>query len=122
MVADVGTGWRLDVDESPDWLFFRLIRSGDEYVPEPPLAEALWRIVEQRGPRRVVFEMVDGLMLTSFLVGQLVLLHKRAELVRGTFRLCGIAAHSYETLHMMGLAGRFPNYRSREDAVMGRAP
>lgn len=122
MVADVGMGWQLLVDESPEWLFFRLMRTGETYTPEPPLAETLWKIVERQGRKRLVFEVVDEVRLTSYLVGQLVLLHKRAELVRGTFRLCSIPGHSYETLRMMGLTERFPNYRTREDAVMGRLP
>lgn len=120
MVVDVGPGWQLCVDESPEWLFFRLVRISEAYTPEPPLAARMWELAEQRDRRRLVFELDDGVMLTSFLVGQLVLVHKRAEMVRGVFRLCGFPAQTYWTLRLMGMADRFPNYRSREDAVLGR--
>lgn len=122
MVTNVGTGWQLNVDESPEWLFFRLSRVGEDYSPEPPLAETVWKIAEELGRKRLVFEIDDGVRLTSFLCGQLVLLHKRAELARGAFRLCGLSPMSYETLQMMRLSSRFPNYRNREDAVTGRLP
>ncbi|MBX3438355.1 MAG: hypothetical protein KF861_12750 [Planctomycetaceae bacterium] len=122
MTVDVGTGWRLTFDLSPEWLFCRLSRNGAEASPEPSLAQSVWSIAEEHQLRRLVFELDEEVRLTSYLVGQFVLLHKRAELARGTFRLCGITAFSFETIHLMGLASRFPNYRNREDAVMGRLP
>jgi anti-anti-sigma regulatory factor len=122
MVTDVGTDWQLSVDESSEWLFFHLQRLGQGFTPEPPLAATVWKIVEERGRRRLVFELHEGTLLTSFLVGQLVLLHKRAVMAQGTFRLCGFSEQNHLTLRLMGLAERFPNFRSREDAVMGHLP
>jgi anti-anti-sigma regulatory factor len=116
----VAEGWQIHVDESPEWLFVRLTRTEGDSVPEPRIAQVVWDAAQHRGLRRLVFELDGRLILSSFLVGQLVLLHKRAELEHGVFRLCGISDENYRILRMMHLSDRFPNYRSREDAVLGR--
>ena len=122
MTIDIANGWRFEIDEGPEWLFLRLCRSGGDDVPEPPVAVRGWEIAEERRKRRLVFELGDDVLLTSFLVGQLILLHKRAEMTGGAFRICGFSAHVYETLKMIRVADRFPNYANREDAVLGRLP
>ena len=122
MRADVASGWWFEVDEGPEWLFMKLCRDAEESVPEPPVAVRTWEVVEERQRRRIVFELCDDLLMTSYLAGQLILLHKRAELSGGVFRICRFSSHSFETLRLIRVADRFPNYSSREDAVLGRRP
>lgn len=122
VTSDIASGWRFEIDEGPEWLFLRLCRVADDYVPEPPVATRGWALVEERQKRRIVFELSDGVMLTSYLAGQLILLHKRAEMVDGVFRICGFSSHANETLKIIRVADRFPNYANREDAVLGRLP
>lgn len=121
MIA-VAEGWGLTVDEGPEWVFLRLSRSAGFAAPEPPVAATGWAIAESGGKRRLVFELEPDVALTSFLVGQLILLHKRAELAGGVFRICGFSDAAVATLRVIRVADRFPNYATREDAVMGRLP
>ena len=121
-MIEVAEGWSLTVDEGPEWLFFRLSRSESHYAAEPPLSAVVWDQAKSRGRKRLVFELDHGTLLTSYLVGQLVLLHKRAEIEKGVFRVCDLPDHAYETLSLMRMADRFPNYRNREDAVLGHLP
>lgn len=113
-------GWRIAVDQSPEWLFFRLSADADQAEAHPPLAEQMWAIANEHHNFRLVLELDDHLLLSSFLVGQCVLLHKRAHMRGGVFRVCGLSPGNYKVLELMGLAERLPNYDSREAAVMGR--
>jgi len=122
MHIEIAEGWQLKIDEGPEWLFLRLSRTHEDGHPEPPVAQQGWTLAEERGKLRLVFELHENARLTSFLVGQLLLLHKRAELAGGTFRIQGFSEQNYEALRMTRVAESFPNYASREDAVLGRQP
>jgi len=119
---DLAPGWELQVDESPDWLFFRLAAVSDDRAAEPPLAEAIQKKSAESGVRRVIFELADGTMLQSFVAGQMVLLMKWAYLNDGAFRICGFTDDNYYVIRLMHLTDRFPNYQNREAAVMGWLP
>jgi hypothetical protein len=119
MTVPIADGWQFDVDEGPEWLFLCLRRSGPDAAPEPPVATRAWEIAEQSHKTRIVFEMGENAFLTSYLVGQLILLHKRALIAGATFRIQGFSAHNYATLQMLHVADRFPNYAGRENAVLG---
>lgn len=121
-MIDLAEGWSLTIDEGPEWLFFRLSQLTDEHDLAPPLAKVVWQHAEHRGRRRLVFELDHHTLLSSYLIGQLVLLHKRAEIEGGVFRLCDFSEYAHQALARMGMASRFPNYRSREEAVMGHLP
>ncbi len=118
-MIEVANGWRLTVDEGPEWLFFRLSNVDGDAAAEPPLAAKVWGHAQNRGHNRLVFELDQATLLTSFLVGQLVLLHKRAEIEGGVFRVCDFSEYACMTLSRMRMSDRFPNYRNREDAVLG---
>lgn len=122
MIIQLANGWTLTVDEGPEWLFFRLSKASADATLEPPLAAKIWDCAVHNGRHRLVFELDDQTMLTSYLVGQMVLLHKRAEIEGGVFRVCRLSEYAYTTLRIMKMADRFPNYRNREDAVMGHLP
>jgi anti-anti-sigma regulatory factor len=113
------TGWGIAIDYSSEWLFFRLESVGSESV-RPTLSESIWASAQERGIRRLVCELAELVSLNSYVIGQLVMLHKRAHLEGGVLRLCGFSRANYGVLRMMHLADRFPNFDSREDAVMGR--
>ncbi len=121
-MLELATGWQIDCDWSTEWLFVRISTSGHEIDPNPPVAESLWSIAEDHDISRMVIELDETQLLNSFLVGQFILLHKRIFLNGGVVRLCGLSAHNYDVLRYMGLGTRFPNYATREDAVMGYKP
>ncbi len=121
-MVEIAQGWDLVVDVSPEWLFMRLCVSGENLEPHPPLAERMWELAEENSVVRIVFELGDDVVLTSHVVGQLVLVHKRSYEVGGLLRICGFSDWNYAVLQVRQLADRFPNYGTREDAVMGRRP
>ncbi len=120
-MLELATGWQIEIDYSPEWLFFRLLSIGDE-EPNPSLSEMLWSIAEKHGINRLVFELADSALMNSYLVGQLVVLHKRAHLDCGRLRLCGFSVENHRVLRTMRFDERLPNYATREDAVMGYQP
>ena len=121
-MVEIAHHWFLDVDIGPEWLFFRFGKSGQDAEPTPPLAEHAWEVIETHHVFRVVVELETEMVLTSYLVGQLVLLHKRCHQHGGVMRICGFPNAAYDVLKIMRLAERFPNYASRHDAVMGHRP
>jgi hypothetical protein len=121
-MIDLNNGWTLDVDYSPEWLFFRLKSSIGNSTGEPAVAEAIAREAANVGIKRVILELDPGVMLYSYLVGQIVSLHKRFLLEGGVFRVCGLSSDNTAVLQTLRLADRLPNYPDREAAVMGRLP
>jgi anti-anti-sigma regulatory factor len=120
-MLEVAADWKFQVDQSPEWLFVRVLHVGIDSV-KPQISETLWSLAGEQGINRLVIELGEAAWLTSYLIGQLMVLHKRAHLDGGTVRLCGISERNYQVLEMMQLTERFPNYPTREAAVMGHAP
>jgi anti-anti-sigma regulatory factor len=120
-MLELASGWQMSVDYSPEWLFFRIESLGSEDI-KSPLAESLWSIAEKQPAKRFVCELAENVWMSSYLIGQLVVLHKRAHLEGGTLRLCGLSDDNHSVLRVMGLGERFTNYATREDAVMGYRP
>ena len=122
MVLDVVPGWTMDLDRGPDWLFVRLRPPCQGDTHEVVLAETIWGMMEQSFNHRLVLEMDEVWLLRSWLVGELVKLHKRVAASGGTLRLCGMNDGNQEVLRIARLDDRFPQFRTRTDAVMGNRP
>ena len=122
MLLELAPEWTTDIDRGPDWLFVRLRppRQGD--TGEIALAEMIWQKLEQSFCHRVVLELNDVTFLRSWMVGELVRLHKRVTAHGGMLRLCGVSVASQDVLRTSRLDDRFPSYRNRTDAVMGYRP
>jgi anti-sigma B factor antagonist len=112
-------GWQISTDVSPEWIFLRVTCSGADADGSPPIAETAWSLAEEYRVNRLVVELDASTRLTSFLIGQLILLHKRCLLNGGVVRLCGMSVEHYSVIQLMRLADRLPNYADREAAVMG---
>ncbi|QDT55241.1 hypothetical protein Pan44_32830 [Caulifigura coniformis] len=119
-MIDLNNGWQMHVESSPEWLFFHVTAPSPRAPGEPPLAESVAREVSNTGIKRVVMDFDGNVMLFSFLVGQVVALHKRLHLEGGTFRLCGLSHDNADILRVLHLSDRLPNYRDRGAAVMGQ--
>lgn len=119
-MIEIAPGWALDVDRGPDWVFARLRNPDHNAASTPSLAEALWELLRQNAVYRLVIELDQLEVLYTYLIGQLVLLHKRICVHGGAMRLCGLSPHNQEVLRLCRMDERFPPYGSREDAVMGR--
>ena len=120
MVLETVPGWELELDRGPDWLFVRVRppRNGDTEVTQ--LAEAVWRMMDQSFVRRAVLEMDDVWMLRSWMIGELVKLHKRVAAEGGLLRLSGLSDRNQEVLRLCRLDDRFPQFDCRTSAVMGQ--
>lgn len=118
-MIELKDGWELHLDASPDWLFFHVVAPSHRAMGEPPIAEAVARETTTSGIKRVVMDFSGNVMLFSYLVGQIVVLHKRLLLEGGAFRVCGLSHENADVLRVLHLNDRLPNYRDRGAAVMG---
>jgi anti-sigma B factor antagonist len=122
MLLELAPEWAMDIDRGPDWLFIRLSPPRHGNTDEISLAEMIWQKLEQSFCYRVVLELDDVAYLRSWMIGELVRLHKRVTTHGGMLRLCGVSPDALSTLRICRLADRFPAYRNRTDAVMGYRP
>ena len=104
MLLELAPEWTLDIDRGPDWLFIRL-RPPHGDTGEFALAEMIWQKLEQCFCHRVVVELDDVSFLRSWMVGELVRLHKRVTTQGGMMRLCGLSEASQDVLRIYS-AGR----------------
>ena len=122
MLLELAPEWAVEIDRGPDWLFIRLRPPAGPDAGEVPLAEMIWQRLQQSFCHRVVIELDDVRSLRSWMIGELVKLHKRLTASGGMMRLCGLSETNQEALRACRLDGRFPAYRNRTDAVMGHRP
>jgi anti-anti-sigma factor len=113
------TGWELEVERGPGWLFVRICNPeifGDE---SPSLAESLWSLLEQQFTYRLVLELDRIKLLNSYLIGQLIEVYRRIREHDGVLRLCGLSIYNRRVLRTCRLEDRLPVYQDRRDAVLG---
>ena len=136
MLLELAPEWTMDLDRGPDWIFIHLRpphgTSPSPQAPLPqgarggaaevPLAEKIFQHLEQAFCYRLVLEMDDVRLLRSWMVGELVRLHKRVVTHGGTLRLCGLTPASEAALQACRLFDHFPAFENRHDAVMGCNP
>lgn len=122
VTAQSATGWRMDVERGPDWMFVRLHPAEELGPGDLSLAEKIWSILQQSFVYRLVLELDELEMLQSSVIAQLVLLAKRIHSHNGMMRLCGLSSANEQVIHICRLDGCLPNYCSRGDAVMGHRP
>ena len=127
MLLELAPEWSLDIDRGPDWLFIRPSPPhGNDAAHgeggEAPLAEMVWKKLEQCFCYRVVLELDHIDYLRSGMIGELVRLHKRVATHGGMLRLCGVSKNAETGLRICRLSERLPAYRNRTDAVMGYRP
>jgi anti-anti-sigma regulatory factor len=115
----IAPGCELDVERGPDWLLVRVANLDSAEPDSPPLAERIWRILQQHFTYRLVLELDQVRLLTSRLIAQLILLHRRIEDHAGVMRVCGLSEQNREVLHTCRLDDRLTPYENRQAAVMG---
>jgi anti-anti-sigma factor len=122
MLLDLAPEWTMEIDRGPDWLFVKPMPPGHGDTEEFPLAETIWQTLQQSFCHRVVLELDEIGYLRSWMIGELVKLHKRVASQGGMMRLCGVSREAETVLRICRLGDRFPAYRNRTDAVMGHQP
>ncbi len=116
------SGWELDVDQGSGWLFVKIRCPRQDRWEPPPLADGVWRLLQQRVLLRLVLQLDEIEVLSSRLLGQLILLYKRISSRGGVMRLCGLSPGNREVLRLCRLDERFVCYRNRDEAVLGGHP
>jgi anti-anti-sigma factor len=114
--------WELCIERGPDWLIVKPIPRDAEHSHPYDLAQPIWTLLERHFTYRLVVEMDEVPLLSSHLIGQLILLHKRIHQHGGVLRLCGLSPSSEQALQICQLGTRLPNYGTREQAVWGHRP
>jgi hypothetical protein len=122
IAAQAVTGWDLDIDRGPDWIFVRLRPVHQDGADDLMLANRIWSTLEQCFTYRLVLELDSVGLLHSALIAQFVLLSKRIHSHGGLLRLCRLSPENQQVLHVCRLDGCLPNYENRGDAVMGHRP
>ncbi len=122
MIQELSPGWTADVERGPQWLFVRLSRRQGAGDSMPELAGPIWGLLEKHFVNRLVIQLDELPTMQSHLIGELVKLHKRLATHDGVLRLCGVSDRNQDVLRLCRLEDRFPQYVTREDAVMGHRP
>jgi anti-anti-sigma factor len=110
----------MDVERGPGWLFIRLHAPDARGRGAVQLADPIWAVLRQHLACRLVLELDEVPSLSSSLLDQLLLLHRRIRIRGGLMRLCGLSEEAQEVLRISDLESQFPAYPTREDAVMAR--
>jgi len=118
----IAPGWDLKVDRGPGWLWAKVCHPDPDCSEAPPLADQLWSLLQRHFIYRLIIELDDVDLLSSYLMGQLILLQRRIRERGGLLRLSGVSPFNQEVLRTHGLEGYLPVYGNRADAVMGRLP
>jgi len=119
MLLELAPEWTTEIERGPDWLFIKLMPPHHGDADEIPLAETLWQKMEQTFCYRAVIELDEVGYLRSWMIGELVKLHKRVVTHGGMLRLSGVSREAETVLRICRLNDRFPAYQSRTEAVMG---
>jgi anti-anti-sigma factor len=115
----VSSGCDLDVERGPDWLLVRVRNLDAGESACPPLAEQIWRLMEQHFTHRLVLELDQVPMLSGHVIGELIELYRLIAEHDGVMRLCGLSPDNRDVLHQCRLDERLPPYEDRQEAVLG---
>jgi len=115
----IARGWEADVHRGPDWLIVKLRCPQWSFPETESLADRIWALLQRHFVYRLVLELDELELLTTPLLGQLVVLDRRIRERSGLLRLCGLSPQNREVLRVHGLLGRLPAYGCPRDAVMG---
>ena len=103
----IAPGWELKVDRGPDSLWVRVGHAADG-AETPPLASELWSLMERHFVHRLVLDLETVDLLSSYLLGQIIVVNKRLREQggqpdgQGRLRSNGDARKSPQFLHRTG--------------------
>ncbi len=121
-MLELAPGWLVEMERGPECLFVRLRRAEEVAADETDLGDRLWSLLQQHNIYRLILELDDLPVLQSRLISQLVALRSRIDLHRGLMRLCGLSEMGRQALKKCRLDARLPDYRDRNEAIMGFRP
>ena len=122
MSMELASGWQMELDRGPDWMYVRLLAPEKPLEDRAEVAQGIWHLLEQEFTYRLVLELDGVFVLDSHLLGELVKLNRRIQAQGGMLRICGLSSSNLEVLKISQLTAQFPHYESRADAIMGHDP
>jgi anti-sigma B factor antagonist len=99
-----------------------LVRSAREEQVITGLFEALDRLVQQGGCRRLVLNFGNVDIFASYAVGRLISLGRKVEATRGRLALCCLTPALIEVMDVMQLRRMFAIYPTEQDALQSFTP
>ena len=118
-MVSLAPGWDLDVERGPDWLFIKVRCATENVWDSPPLADSVWKLLEQHFTYRLVLECEELTVLHSTIIAELMQLEKRIAAQHGVMRLCGLSEGNRRVLERCRLDSRLRNNCDRAEAVLG---
>jgi anti-sigma B factor antagonist len=79
--------------------------------------EALYELVDARGPLNLILNLEEIPVLTSSPIGLLVSLRNRVQALGGSVALCHVAADVREILRLTSVDGLFPIFGTEAEAI-----
>ena len=122
MNQELGSGWTVEIERGPDWLFISLQGCEPFDATGVDFAARVWHLVEREFVNRIVLEMDKVPVLPSELIGEIINLHARVTSQGGLMRIAGLSDENFAVLQACQLADRFPHYQNRQEAVQGYRP
>jgi len=121
MRVPLAADWDVDVERGPDWLIVHLRSPYPALWPDEPgqLAQQLWQFCQQHFTFRLVVDLDEVALLTSYLLGQLITLENWLSQRGGVLRLCGLTARQVEVLSRCRLEKKLLVYPTPYEAVLG---
>lgn len=119
MIVDLAPGWKTELDRGPNWLFVKLYGPDGDRADATGMAEALDMLMKQELVDRIVLELDDLATMPTEFIHELVELHQLLDQQEGILRLSGVSDEHQDILRENRVGHWFPQYRDREQAVMG---
>ena len=121
-MQEISQGWSLETERGPGWIFITLHGPRNGEAEGVAIAEQIWAVLESSTTYRVVLEMQHIHLMRSYLIGQLVMLHKRVMTHDGLLRIAGLSNDNQTALAASRLDSRFPQFGNRDEAIHGHRP
>lgn len=112
--------WEMHVERGPDCLIVKLGTPSGQPWEMGPLADTIRSLLDRHFTYRLILDMKELTLMSSMVIGQLVMLRKWICAHRGVMCLCGMSPLNLDILRRLHLLGFFSIYRNCQDAVSER--
>ncbi|MCO6045082.1 STAS domain-containing protein [Aeoliella sp. ICT_H6.2] len=109
--------WQANLYERSGWQVVELVPAGDVTGDAYLLAGAVWDVVADWRPPRMIVELHQVTFMGSSMMGALVRVLKRASMAGGELRLCGLLPHPREAMQACRLHLVFSIYDNVDQAT-----
>jgi len=119
-MADLAN-WALHEERGEDWLLARPTPPEAAWGTSPQLAEGIWSLRERQPADNVILDMQSVDFLSSFLIGQLVMLQKRAAQAGVKLWVCSLSEACHQALTICRLDSQLAILPGRDEVFAAMA-